>query len=125
MSVRLPAFRDGHAHPIFAGREALGPQLDGLKSIELILQTVAKFANDNPATEWIVGGAYERSLADTFLASWLDAVVPDRPVVLHASDHHTIWVNSEALRRAGVLDNFPQVFPVSQTPIQRANQLAR
>lgn len=111
MSVKLPAFRDGHAHPIFAGREALGPQLDGLKSIELILQTVAKFANDNPTTEWIVGGAYERSLADTFLASWLDAVVPDRPVVLHASDHHTIWVNSEALRRAGVLDNFPQVFP--------------
>lgn len=111
MSVRLPAFRDGHAHPIFAGREALGPQLDGLRSIELILDTVSKFAKGNPDTEWIVGGAYERSLADTFLASWLDSVVPDRPVVLHASDHHTIWVNSEALRRAGVIDKFPEVFP--------------
>ncbi len=111
MSMRLPAFRDGHAHPIFAGREALGPQLDGIKSLEQILEAVGKFAQANPQTEWIVGGAYERSLADTFLSTWLDEVVPDRPVVLHASDHHTIWVNSEALRRAGALESFPEVFP--------------
>ena len=26
---------------------------------------------------------------------------PDRPVVLRATDYHTVWVNSEALRRAG------------------------
>ncbi|NBU23119.1 MAG: amidohydrolase [Actinobacteria bacterium] len=111
MGVWLPAFRDGHAHPLFAGREALGPQLDGLKSIEEIKTTVRKWALANPQAEWIVGGAYERSLAPSFLAKWIDEVVPDRPVVLHASDHHTIWVNTEALRRAGVATSFPQVFP--------------
>lgn len=111
MSIWLPAFRDGHAHPLFAGREALGPRLDGLKSINDIVAEVARFAKQNPSVEWIVGGAYERSLANSFLSSWLDEVVPDRPVVLHASDHHTIWVNSEALRRAGVSDSFPDVFP--------------
>ncbi|MEY4990761.1 MAG: hypothetical protein RIS08_987 [Actinomycetota bacterium] len=111
MSVWLPAFRDGHAHPLFAGREALGPRLDGLKSIQAIVDEVARFASANPNVDWIVGGAYERSLAPTFLSSWLDEVVPNRPVVLHASDHHTIWVNTEALRRAGVDENFPDVFP--------------
>ena len=103
-----PAFRDGHAHPLFAGREALGPQVTGLESIEEIVKAVKKWADANPG-DWIVGGAYDRSLATTFLASWLDAEIPDRPVVLHASDHHTIWVNSEALKRAGVHERFPEV----------------
>lgn len=107
-SFSYPAFRDGHAHPLFAGREALGPNLTGLGSIDEITQQVGSWAQKNPG-DWIVGGAYDRSLAKTFLAKWLDAVVPDRPVVLHASDHHTIWVNSEALRRAGVIEKFPEV----------------
>jgi predicted amidohydrolase YtcJ len=48
---------------------------------------------------WIEGGAYDRSIVEggLFLASWLDEAVSDVPVVLHASDHHTIWVNSKAL----------------------------
>lgn len=104
----FPAFRDGHAHPLFAGREALGPRVDGLRTIEEIIDTVRLWAQDNPG-DWIVGGAYDRSLAQSFMASWLDAAVPNRPVVLHASDHHTIWVNSEALRRVGVAESFPEV----------------
>lgn len=103
-----PAFRDGHAHPLFAGREALGPQVTGIGSVEEIVKTVRSWADQNPGG-WIIGGAYDRSLAKSFLASWLDEAVSDRPVVLHASDHHTIWVNSEALKRAGVLDTFPDV----------------
>ena len=103
-----PAFRDGHAHPLFAGREALGPKVIDLASIDEIVATVKTWADRNPG-DWIVGGAYDRSLSTTFLASWLDSAVPNRPVVLHASDHHTIWVNSEALRRAGVLERFPEV----------------
>ena len=29
----FPAFRDGHAHPLFAGREAMGPVVTKAKSI--------------------------------------------------------------------------------------------
>ena len=43
-----------------------------------------------------------------FHAAWLDAYVPDRPVILRASDFHTAWVNSEALRRAGYDARTPQ-----------------
>lgn len=108
IDFEYPAFRDGHAHPLFAGREAQGPRVDGLKTIEEIVDTVRVWAENNPG-DWIVGGAYDRSLAKSFMASWLDEGVPDRPVVLHASDHHTIWVNSEALRRVGVAESFPEV----------------
>jgi predicted amidohydrolase YtcJ len=42
-----------------------------------------------------------------FDARWLDEAVADRPVVLRAWDYHTLWVNSEALRRAGIDDATP------------------
>jgi predicted amidohydrolase YtcJ len=95
----FPAFRDGHAHPIFAGREAAGPVVTEAKSIAQIQQVLRRYRIANLDQAWIEGGAYDRSIVEggIFLASWLDEAVSDVPVVLHASDHHTIWVNSKAL----------------------------
>ncbi len=102
----VPAFRDGHAHPLFAGREALGPKVSEAVTIAEVVNTVREFAETSSA-EWIVGGAYPRSLHPSPSASWLDEAEAARPVVLHASDHHTIWVNTEALRRAGLFEAIP------------------
>lgn len=95
----FPAFRDGHAHPVFAGREAAGPVVTKATSISEIQKILKAYRKDNPDQNWIEGGAYDRSIVEAglFLASWLDEAVPDVPVVLHASDHHTVWVNSKAL----------------------------
>ena len=100
----MPAFADGHAHPLFAGREMLGPQVNGLQNVAEIVTEVARFAKANPDEEWIIGGAYEAAIIEQgdFDARWLDEVVSDRPVVLHAVDHHTIWVNSKALELSGI-----------------------
>lgn len=100
----MPAFADGHAHPLFAGREMLGPQVNGLQSVAEIVAEVARFAKANPDEEWIIGGAYEAAIIEQgdFDARWLDEVVSDHPVVLHAVDHHTIWVNSKALELSGI-----------------------
>ena len=40
-------------------------------------------------------------------AAALDAVVPDRPVMLWNSDHHGAWVNSKALEIAGFTADTP------------------
>ncbi len=100
----MPAFADGHAHPLFAGREAQGPKVNGLQSVEEIVAEVKSFAEANQNSIWIIGGAYEAAIIERgdFDAHWLDAAVSDRPVVLHAVDHHTIWVNSKALEIAGI-----------------------
>ena len=100
----IPAFLDGHAHPIFAGREAAGPRINGLNSLAEIKDEVKAFAQANPNAPWIIGGAYEAAIIEggDFQAQWLDEVVSDRPVVLHAVDHHTIWVNTKALQLAGI-----------------------
>jgi predicted amidohydrolase YtcJ len=95
----FPAFRDGHAHPLFAGREALGPVVTGAQTIQEIQEILKTYREANPNQVWIEGGAYDRSIVDggLFLASWIDEAISDVPVVLHASDHHTIWVNTRAL----------------------------
>lgn len=95
----FPAFRDGHAHPVFAGREAAGPVVTKATSVSEIQQVLRSYRSANSGQVWIEGGAYDRSIVEggIFLASWLDEAVSDVPVVLHASDHHTIWVNSKAL----------------------------
>lgn len=99
-----PAFMDGHAHPLFAGRESQGPKVNGLQSISEMVAEVKRFADENPHAEWIIGGAYEAAVVERgdFLATWLDEAVSDRPVILQAVDHHTVWVNSKALEVAGI-----------------------
>ena len=100
----MPAFADGHAHPLFAGREAQGPKVNALQSVAEIVAEVKSFAEAHPDSKWIIGGAYEAAIIERgdFDAHWLDEVVSDRPVVLQAVDHHTIWVNSKALEIAGI-----------------------
>lgn len=107
--VLLPSFGDGHAHPLFGGYEFLGPQLKGVEGIDDIVNNVRTFADSHPELEWIVGGSYESWLAPNgeFDARWLDEAVPDRPVVLRATDYHTVWCNSVALERAGITAETP------------------
>jgi predicted amidohydrolase YtcJ len=99
-----PAFRDGHAHPDAAGFEQTGPSIRGCTSVEQIAAAVREYADRHPELEWIRGGSYDATIVPggLFDAAWLDAAVPDRPVVLRAWDYHAIWCNSEAMRRAGL-----------------------
>ena len=105
----MPSFGDGHAHPLYGGLEAVGPAVRGCTSIDEILVSVRRFAEQNPDDEWIVGASYDGSLVEggLFDARWLDAAVPDRPVVLRAWDYHTVWCNSVALERAGITADTP------------------
>ncbi|MFH8486664.1 amidohydrolase [Streptomyces longisporoflavus] len=106
----MSAFGDGHAHPLFGGLESFGPQIKDLTSVDAIVAEVARWAHAHPDAEWIVGASYDPALAPDgeFDARWLDAAVPDRPVVLRAYDYHTVWCNTEALHRAGVRDTTPE-----------------
>ncbi|VEG51850.1 putative TIM-barrel fold metal-dependent hydrolase [Mycolicibacterium aurum] len=105
----MPSFGDGHAHPLYGGLEAVGPAVRGCASVDEIVLAVKRFADENPDEEWIVGASYDGSLAEggLFDARWLDAAVPDRPVVLRAWDYHTVWCNSVALERAGITADTP------------------
>lgn len=106
----MPAFSDGHCHPIFAGLEYQGPDIVDCTSVAEVAAAVRAFADVHPEVEWIRGGSYDPSLAPdgNFDAAWLDEAVADRPVVLRAYDYHTLWCNSEALRRAHITAETPE-----------------
>ena len=63
----MPAFADGHAHPLFAGRESQGPKVNGLQSVAEIVAEVKRFADANPNSKWIIGGAYEAAIVERCL----------------------------------------------------------
>lgn len=114
----VPALGDGHAHPLFGGLEAEGPQVRPCTNVAEIVGEVAAFAEAHPELAVIRGASYDGSLVDggAFDARWLDEAVPDRPVVLRAWDYHTVWVNSRALELAGI---------TAQTPDPPLGEIAR
>lgn len=105
----IPGFRDGHVHPLWGGVELGEAPLVGARSLDELLARVGGHAAAHPELAWIEGGGYDPSLLPMGIgeAAWLDAVVPDRPVVLEAADHHTMWVNSKALAMAGISAAMP------------------
>jgi predicted amidohydrolase YtcJ len=104
----IPGVGDGHCHPLFGAYEQLGPNIGEATSIEQVQDAVRKWVAAHPDAEWVLGGSYDITLAQDaeFEARWLDAVT-DKPTVLRAFDHHTVWVNSAALRAAGIDKNTP------------------
>ncbi|PSR34561.1 MAG: amidohydrolase [Sulfobacillus benefaciens] len=100
----LPGFGDGHAHPMFAGLEQQFAPVRGATSIDDIARRVKNYADQHPDLLWIQGWGYDPTLVSdgVFHAKWLDNVMPNRPVVLRATDYHTLWVNSMALAKVGI-----------------------
>lgn len=102
----LPGFVDAHAHAAFAGVERLSCDLTPARTVEETFALVAEAAAASDA-EWVTGGGWSHELFEAPTREMLDAIVPDRPIALSDAGHHTLWVNSLALQRAGLDRNTP------------------
>jgi hypothetical protein len=97
----LPGFTDSHVHFLDWALERTWLDLHGCGSLAEALRAVAAAARGEG---WLRGkGWLEASWADgPPTAAALDEVTGERPAALWAHDHHTLWVNSAALRAQGV-----------------------
>jgi predicted amidohydrolase YtcJ len=100
----LPAFRDGHIHPLNGGAETLECDLVDAGDVEEVLRRLASHAIADPDSPWVLGYGYPPELLPGGVgrAATLDTAVADRPVALWSSDHHMVWCNSRALEIAGI-----------------------
>lgn len=100
----MSGFIDAHAHPVQGGLELLQCNLTEARDGAECVSTVAAYADAHPECAWITGGGWAMFHFPGGIptAAALDAIVPDRPVFLMNRDHHGAWVNSAALRLAGI-----------------------
>lgn len=102
--VLLPGFQDAHIHPTAGGLDRMRCDLGDVHSLDQYLSIIAEYCRSHPREDWIRGAGW---YGDVFpggfpTAALLDAIETSRPVVLTSHDGHGVWVNSEALRRAGI-----------------------
>ncbi len=107
----LPGLIDAHGHVMDLGMAALTVQLTGTSSITDLQQRLRTYAAAHPRDAWITGFGWNQELWPDKrfpTAADLDAVVPDRPVVLERVDGHALLVNSAAMKAAGVTAATPE-----------------
>ena len=108
----LPGLIDAHAHVMGLGVRELDVNVAGIRTLEETVETVRRFAEENPDREWITGRGWNQVLWDENefpSAADLDAVVPDRPVYLTRVDGHAAWANSRAMELAGINRDTPDI----------------
>lgn len=100
----LPGFNDANVQLLQGGLSLASIDLAGIRTVQELLDALSAWRTDNPSREWVIGrrwspGRWRGGLTPRQL---LDSAVGDRPVLLFTADRASVWVNSAALRRAGL-----------------------
>ncbi|HEX7984772.1 MAG TPA: amidohydrolase [Duganella sp.] len=106
----LPGLIDAHGHVFELGEIASGVDLFSPTTLGGAVRAVAEFGRTHPKNAWIIGYGWNQEawkLGRFPTAAELDAVVNDRPVLLHRVDGHATWVNTKALEMAGINKDTP------------------
>ncbi|WP_246711332.1 amidohydrolase [Rhizobium ruizarguesonis] len=105
MSV-TPGINESHIH-IFGGSSELDQlSLFNVKGFEAFKAAVETYAASRPNEPLLLANGCDYTIlggdrnVDRHV---LDAILPDRPFAVMSPDHHTIWANTIALTKAGIL----------------------
>lgn len=108
--VVVPGFIDAHSHPGSSGLQHLREVDCDLRSIKEIQNAIAKRAAQTPTGNWVLGFKYDdtkTSEGRIVNIADLDLAAPDHPVRIQHRGGHTIYVNSLAMKLAGVAETTP------------------
>ncbi|GAB4323561.1 MAG: amidohydrolase [Candidatus Zixiibacteriota bacterium] len=106
----VPAFSDAHTHFVLHALALQRIDLKGTASLTAARTRIKQhLKNEKSSRGWVVGQGLDINL---WKGKWpnrrdLDAVISNRPAVIWTHDHHSMWVNSEALKRAGITKDTP------------------
>lgn len=102
--VAVPGWVDGHVHVTGLGRQLSSLNIERMSKSQIVA-AVAEAVEEAEAGEWIIGRGWDEGFFDVPgypTAADIDPVSPDNPVALNQLGGHSVWVNSEALRLAGI-----------------------
>jgi len=109
----LPGFIESHMHPAIGGLLAGVGQLDQRGTKDQYLARVKKAVNERKSEPMItlMGFTPEMFGPDGPTAKDLDVVESEKPVMIIDNDGHSMWVNTAALKMAGVTKDTPDPLP--------------
>ncbi len=102
--MMLPGFVSGHDHLIASNWTKAGVNLFPAKSKKEYLDLIKKYADEHPDDEFIYGYGWNYTTYgnERPTAADLDAVVPDKKVILFDYTIHDAWLNSKMLEAGGI-----------------------
>ncbi|MCL6510638.1 MAG: amidohydrolase [Anaerolineae bacterium] len=105
----LPGLIDAHVHLEHTGFAMQRVSVDEVPSVAEAVRRVRERAMHTPPGEWIQGWGWQQALwgGDFPTAAQLDTATTDHPVALRAKSGHALWVNTPALRIAGITREAP------------------
>ena len=103
----LPGFNEAHMH-IFGGSAELRElSLFGVKGFEALDKALKAYAAEYPQRRLLIAQHTDYTVisdGERLTRHHLDRILPDRPVLVFAADHHTAWANTAALKLGGILE---------------------
>jgi predicted amidohydrolase YtcJ len=122
----LPGFIDSHTHTLFGSMALHGVNFSTTESSvwadekpDEFVATLQKYAAENPNEKIIFARANFVPLNGP-THELLDRAVPDKPLVIHNVNEHSMWVNRKALELAGIT-NEPVADPIEEAGVVRAS----
>lgn len=104
----LPGLTDAHVHFLHYAIRRHQVSLFGLTDLGEVLARVRHALDNHPSGLWLEGWGWDENRWDAPpTATLLDEISPDVPIVLARMDMHTWWVNSAALKMAGITRHTP------------------
>lgn len=106
----IPGLVDAHVHLSWYADYLHNVGLRAATSAEEAVQLVAKRVQETPADEWICGHGWSQERWENRAfptAQQLDRLIPEHPVYLTTQSGHSAWVNSKALKLAGITTSTP------------------
>lgn len=105
-----PGFHEGHGHLKGLGYQIVDLDLAGITSFETIQTRVKEEISKTPKSDWILGRGWDQNLwprKEFPTRQDLDKLSASQPISLTRIDGHAIWVNSVALKKAGITRQTP------------------
>ena len=121
----IPGISDSHTHMWFGAMELHGLNLSTPEySItpddrDALVEKIRAFAANHPNDKVLVGrGDFGTVPPAVPTSELLDRAVPDRPLIIHNTSEHALWVNAKALAFAGINDQ-PLADPAEERYVVR------
>lgn len=104
----LPGLIDAHIHFLQVAIRQQQVSLFGVTDFAEVRRRVQAAVEQAQPGDWVQGWGWDENLWDVApTVALLDDISPRTPVALARMDMHTWWVNSAALKQAGVTRNTP------------------